>query len=153
MVIGFNNEDTLNKSDRERQVVDSTEPTLLCLISLFSLQLPLDTFYFIIKQYKERGVFPPGVSRSTKQSIERVCQMVHVKEGKLYSNAGRSSGRFIITGEKARVSVLRKAHARGGWTSPVSWTVTLDFYCINPFPPAPRTSNDVRDNVLSACLL
>ena len=83
------------------------------------MQLPLDTFYFIVKQYKEHGLFPPGVSGNTKQSIQRLCQMVQAKDGKLYSNTGRSAGRLIITTEKARFSILRKAHARGGLESSV----------------------------------
>ncbi|KAL8609358.1 hypothetical protein ACOMHN_008152 [Nucella lapillus] len=76
-------------------------------------QLPLDTFYFIIKQYIEHSVFPPGMSDDARQSIVHFCSMFLVKEGRLYSNVGKSAGRLIITGERTRFSLLRKAHARG----------------------------------------
>ncbi|XP_076469745.1 uncharacterized protein LOC143300041 [Babylonia areolata] len=76
-------------------------------------QLSLDTLYFIIKQCLERDVFPPGISSSTTQSVRGLCNMFFLKDGKLYSSAGKSAGRCIITGETARVSLLRKAHARG----------------------------------------
>ena len=67
-----------------------------------------------MKQYKEFGTFPPGVSEETKESIEHLSHLFDLKDRKLYSNAGKSAGRHIITAEKARISLLRKAHARGG---------------------------------------
>ncbi|XP_070187465.1 uncharacterized protein [Littorina saxatilis] len=75
-------------------------------------QLPLDTFYFILRQYKENGTFPPGVSDETKQIVS-LHGVVEVKSGKLYSCLSKSAGRLIIMEEKTRVGVLRKAHARG----------------------------------------
>ncbi|KAL8609360.1 hypothetical protein ACOMHN_008154 [Nucella lapillus] len=76
-------------------------------------QVPLDTFYYIVKQYLQHKAFPPGISSDTKQCVIRLSSMFSLKEGRLYSNVGKSAGRLIVTGERTRFSLLRKAHARG----------------------------------------
>ncbi|KAK7507524.1 hypothetical protein BaRGS_00001459, partial [Batillaria attramentaria] len=76
-------------------------------------QLALDVYYFILKQFKEQGRFPPCISLSTKQAIEQQSEMVELRGGKLYSCSGKSAGRLVVTQEKARFSLLRKAHVRG----------------------------------------
>nr|KAG5714773.1 hypothetical protein BaRGS_000261 [Batillaria attramentaria] len=82
-------------------------------IALTLVKLALDVYYFILKQFKEQGRFPPCISLSTKQAIEQQSEMVELRGGKLYSCSGKSAGRLVVTQEKARFSLLRKAHVRG----------------------------------------
>lgn len=74
----------------------------------------MDTYYLVIKCYKEQGTYPPHVTVDFKRAIRRLGETLALKEGKLYGLVGKATGRLIITKEKARFGLLRKAHVRGG---------------------------------------
>ncbi|KAK7476764.1 hypothetical protein BaRGS_00031991 [Batillaria attramentaria] len=76
-------------------------------------QLDLDAYYLMIRRYKEQGTYPPRVSVDFKRAIRRLAETVELKDGKLYGHVGKASGRLIITNERERFSLLRKAHVKG----------------------------------------
>jgi hypothetical protein len=90
------------------------------------LQMPFDTFCFLVAQYKQCGTLPPGASTKVQQWLQNASQVVELRDGKLCGHVGKSL-RHFITGEKARLGILRKAHVRKGWywSSVCSSSLTL----------------------------